>query len=82
MAALAVGCGPSLPDPDAPGAVVLRERCAGCHRLSAPGSMTFEMWKVQIDRMRAVFARSGRPWLTPAEQRALEEYLAAHAGTG
>lgn len=60
---------------------MLRERCGGCHRPSAPASMTLDTWKVQIDRMRGVFARSGRPWLTPAEEHALLDYLTAHAGT-
>jgi len=52
----------------------------GCHRLYAPGSMTLAMWKVQTGRMREEFARRGMPWLTPDEERALLDYLAAHAG--
>jgi hypothetical protein len=43
--------------------------------------MTLEMWKLQLDRMRALFARRGIRWLTPEEERALQDYLAAHAGT-
>ena len=77
---LAGGCGPALPDPDSHGAVVLRERCGGCHRLYAPGSMTAEMWNVQVERMREQFARRGFPWLTAEEEGALREYLSAHAG--
>jgi hypothetical protein len=60
---------------------VLRERCAGCHRVFAPGSMTVAMWDVQLDRMRELFTRRGIPWLAPGEERALREYLATHAGT-
>ena len=60
---------------------MLRERCAGCHRMYAPGTMTLEMWNVKIARMRALFAQRGIPWLTPEEERSLEEYLASHAGT-
>jgi hypothetical protein len=78
---VAAGCGTALPDPDAPGARVLRERCAGCHRVDAPGTMTIAMWEVQLERMRDVFARRGIPWLTPAEEQALRGYLAAHAGS-
>jgi hypothetical protein len=78
---LAAGCGASLPDPDAPGAHVLQERCAGCHRLYAPGSMTLPMWQVQLGRMRGEFTRRGLPWLAPEEERALLDYLGAHAGT-
>jgi hypothetical protein len=43
LLAVAAGCGASLPEPDAPGARVLRERCASCHPLYAPGSMTLAM---------------------------------------
>ena len=78
-----LGCGESpLPEPDSHGAAVLRARCGGCHRLFAPGSMTASMWQVQVERMRGEFARRGVPWLDPADERALLEYLAAHAGTG
>jgi hypothetical protein len=77
---LAAACSPTLPEPDDPGAAVLRTRCNGCHRVHAPASMTFEMWKVQVARMQAEFARRGLPWLTPAEERALFDYLARHAG--
>ena len=80
-ALLAAACAPSLPDPGAPGAIVLQERCTGCHGLSAPGSMTLEMWKVQLARMHEEFARRGLPWLTATEERTLINYLAAHAGT-
>jgi len=44
--------------------------------------MTLEMWKVQVDRMHAEFVRRGVPWLAPDEERALLDYLGAHAGTG
>jgi hypothetical protein len=77
-----VGCGdPVLPDPESRGAVVLKTRCVGCHRLYAPGSMTVEMWKVQVARMRGELAKRGVPWLAPADEQALLDYLAAHAGT-
>jgi hypothetical protein len=78
---LAAGCTAALPDPDAPGARVLRERCAGCHRVFPPGSMTLAMWELQLGRMRELLARRGIPWLTPDEERALLDYLRAHAGT-
>jgi len=80
LALLAAGCDASLPEPDAAGAVVMRQRCSGCHRIYAPGSMTLEMWKMQITRMRAEFARRGHPWLSPGEERALLDYLESHAG--
>ncbi len=39
------------------------------------------MWEAQIARMRGLFAQRGVPWLTPAEERALRDYLATHAGS-
>ena len=79
---LLAGCGgPALPEPDSPGAVVLRTQCVGCHRIYPPGLMTIETWKVQMARMRTEFARRGLPWLAPDEERVLMDYLAAHAGT-
>lgn len=78
---LAPACGTTLPESDAPGAAVLRQRCGGCHGLYAPGSMTLEMWKVQLDRMHRLFAERGLPWLTNGEEQALLDYLRRHAGT-
>ncbi len=75
------GCGGSLPDPESPGAHVLVARCGGCHRVYAPGSMTAEMWRFQLGRMRALFADRGIPWLAPDDERTLLDYLIAHAGT-
>jgi hypothetical protein len=80
-AILLVGCGQSLPDPDSPGARVLAARCGGCHRVYAPSSMTAEMWRYQVDRMRGLFAQRGIPWLPPDDERALLAYLTAHAGS-
>ncbi len=76
---MVAGCGSSLPDPDSPGAHVYVERCGGCHRLSAPGTMTIAMWRFQVDRMRDEYARRGRPWLTPDEERTLLDWLARQA---
>jgi hypothetical protein len=38
------------------------------------------MWRFQVARMRPEFARRGMPWLSAEEERALFDYLAAHAG--
>jgi hypothetical protein len=43
--------------------------------------MTAEMWKLQLERMRVLFAQRGMPWLTPDEERTLLDYLTAHAGS-
>jgi len=82
LALAAVGCDARLPDPESAGARVMRERCGGCHRVYAPSGMTFEMWQVQVARMRERFAQAGRPWLVPEEERALLDYLRTHAGQG
>jgi len=74
-------CNVDLPEPDSPGARVLTARCGGCHRLYAPGVMTFPMWEMQLARMRSLYAQRGIPWLPPAEERTLLDYLARHAGT-
>jgi Dihaem cytochrome c len=80
LVALAVGCGPSIPEPDSPGAVVMRERCGGCHRVYAPQTMTLPMWTFQLARMRELYARQGIPWLTPSQEQALTAYLQKYAG--
>ena len=79
--AFAAGCGADLPDPQSPGAVVMRDRCGGCHRPFAPGTMTIDMWKMQLGRMHELYVQRRIPWLSGEEERALMEYLAAHAGT-
>ena len=76
------GCAPSLPEPESRGAQLLTERCGGCHRVYAPSLMTAEMWRYQVDRMRELFAKQGVPWLSPADEQALLEYLTKHAGGG
>ena len=81
LAAALAACDAKLPDPESPGAQVMRARCRGCHRLYAPGSMTIEMWRLQLQRMRGLYAQRGLPWLTPAEEQTLLDYLARHAGT-
>jgi hypothetical protein len=43
--------------------------------------MTADMWRYQVDRMRTLFAERGIPWLPPGDERALLEYVTAHAGT-
>lgn len=77
---LAAACASPLPEESDPGAVVLRTRCGGCHRVFAPGTMTIETWKFQIGRMHTEFARRGIPRLTADEEAALLAYLGRHAG--
>ena len=80
VALLAAACSSTLPEEQDAGAIVLRTRCGGCHRVFAPGTMTLETWRFQIGRMRLEFARRGIPWLAPDEEAALLAYLGRHAG--
>ncbi len=59
----------------------MRERCASCHPVYAPGTMTFAMWEAKVEDMRGRFAARQLPWLTPLEERALFEYLRRHAAS-
>jgi hypothetical protein len=74
------GCNAELPDANAPGAVVMAQRCSGCHRVYAPASMTMEMWKYQLGRMHQLFAQRGLQWLSPEEEQTVLAYLEQHAG--
>ena len=75
-----VGCNPSLPDPDSDGAQLFARRCAGCHRLYAPGSMTYPMWALTIKRMQGESVRRGIAPLTTEEEKVILEYLRMHGG--
>ncbi|MBX3027609.1 hypothetical protein KF840_22145 [bacterium] len=79
LALLAAGCDARLPDPDSPGARLYADRCGGCHRIYAPGSLTAAMWDVTVQRMQGELARRGVPPLSRDEQRALLAYLTQHS---
>lgn len=76
---LAVGCASPLPEETSPGAQVLVGRCGECHRVYAPGSMTWPMWEYQLGRMKMLYTALHKPWLS-AEERMLTDYLQRHAG--
>ena len=79
LALLASGCDASLPDPDTAGARLYAARCAGCHRLYAPGGLTAAMWEVTVMRMQGEMVRRGVPPLASDEQATLLAYLAQHS---
>ncbi|MEO8603928.1 MAG: hypothetical protein ABI629_15240 [bacterium] len=79
LAVLAAGCDARLPEPDSPAAQLYATRCAGCHRLYAPSSLTTAMWKVTVTRMQGELARRGVPTLTAAEEATLLAYLDRHS---
>jgi hypothetical protein len=75
------GCDAKLPDPATPGARLYTERCSsGCHRIYAPGSMKYEMWKVVMERMKREHPAKGFPPLTADEEKMLLDYLRKHSG--
>jgi len=73
-------CNPKLPEPDSPGAVLYAQRCSGCHRLYAPASMKFELWKFQVERMQGEMARRGVEPLNDRDLPIVLDYLKRHAG--
>jgi hypothetical protein len=72
-------CNAKLPEPDSPGAKLYAERCDTCHRIYAPGSLTFEMWKFQVERMQGDMVRHGLPPLTAQERDIVLDYLKRHS---
>jgi mono/diheme cytochrome c family protein len=78
-ALLAAACNAPLTDPESPGARLYGARCAGCHRLYAPGTLTAAMWELQMDRMQAEMARRGVRPLDATERDLVLHYLQAHA---
>jgi len=73
-------CSPKLPEPDSPGARLYQQRCDTCHRLFAPSTLKFEMWKFQVERMQGEMARRGLPPLTDEERTTLLDYLKRNSG--
>jgi mono/diheme cytochrome c family protein len=80
VACAVAACGPKLPEPESAGGQLYAQRCDTCHRLYAPGSMKYEMWKMQVERMQGEMARRGIPTLSEAERQVLLEYLQRHSG--
>ncbi len=73
------GCSAKLPEPGSEGARMYASRCNGCHRVYAPGSMKYEMWKFQVERMQGEMVRRGVPPLTDAERAIVLDYLRRHS---
>ncbi len=73
-------CSVQLPEPESEGAKLYTQRCNSCHRLYAPASLKYEMWKIQLERMQGEMARRGQPPLTPQELAVVLDYLKRHAG--
>jgi len=80
LATVLTACDARLPEPESPGAQLYAARCRSCHRLYAPGLLTADMWKYQLDRMQGEMARRGAPPLRPDERSTIQSYLEKHAG--
>lgn len=80
-----------LPDPDSPGARILRNQCTQCHGLVPPGQYTARQWPAIVERMNrrmGMMSRRGMGMgmmggaiqaLTPREKAVLIAYLQAHS---
>jgi len=79
MLSLPTAC-TKLPEPESAGAQLYARRCNDCHRLFQPGTLKYEMWKVQVERMQGEFVRRGLPPLSSAERAVLLDYLKRHSG--
>jgi cytochrome c5 len=73
-------CSPPLPEPESEGAKLYASRCNTCHRVFAPSSLKYEMWKMQVDRMQGEMVRHGMPPLTTEERDVVLDYLKRHSG--
>jgi len=79
LVAMLAACSPALPDAQSAGAQVYSVRCSGCHGIYAPGSLTGEMWQVQVERMQREMLRRAVNPLTEQEKYLILTYLKAHA---
>jgi hypothetical protein len=74
------GCSAKLPEPESAGAKLYAARCNTCHRVFAPSSLKYAMWKIQVDRMQGEIVRRGMPPLTEDERAIVLDYLKRHSG--
>lgn len=80
FAALAASSCSRLPEAESEGAKLYVERCATCHRAYQPGVMTYEMWKLVLNRMQGVMSRNGIRPLTSEESTVVLDYLRRNSG--
>ena len=74
-----LACSAPLPESESRGAQLYAQRCSGCHRPHAPGTMTAAMWTFQVERMQGEMVRRGMPPLRPDERVAILKYLTRHS---
>lgn len=68
-----------LPEPDSPGAVVMKENCSSCHAAPSPAVHTAEEWPGVIYRMQEHRRMTGYALIVPEELEPLLDYLKRHS---
>lgn len=81
LVALVSACSPNVPEAESAGGQLYIRRCNGCHRLHPPGSLTFAMWEMQVERMQGEMVRRGLPPLTVDEKKIVLTYLRRHSAS-
>lgn len=69
-----------LPDEGSDAAQLYLRKCGQCHQAYNPSQMTATMWAVQVDLMQERMKQTGLAPLTPAERKAILDYLSSNAG--
>lgn len=80
LALTVAGCEKPLPQAGSADAQLYAQRCGGCHRPYNPHAMTAAMWEIKVAAMHDKIAAAGQPPLTPAQERAILDYLRRNAG--
>lgn len=68
-----------LPEPDSPGALVLKENCSSCHGAPSPSVHTAEEWPNTLYRMQEHRRMTGYSLIVPEELEQLLDYLKRYA---
>ena len=69
----------SYPEPESPGATVLKKRCASCHAAPPPASRTAQEWLSILYRMQDRMQTKHIEPLDKKEFSTLRAYLQKHA---
>lgn len=81
LAVLFAGCTKKpLPEQQSSAAQLYVQKCGQCHAAYYPGSLTADMWRVQVPAMEYKMRQSGLSPLTDEERSAILGYLTRNAG--
>ena len=76
-----LGCSRTpMPEASSAGAQLYAQRCAQCHALYIPASLTAEMWKIQVDAMQDKMRQAEIAPLNDGERETILDYLTRNAG--